>query len=246
MKRAMLVVVMFGLAAPPATAQEPGGAPPDPPPAASSPVGDALVNKFLTCYQEEAEVTPEDQATIKQFSSDMAEGLANVLSKTKVNIKGAAGPKADKVLNPQAIAGYSCKDLASKLEEAMSGGGLDKLLGESPAEPWAVAYTAAISDKVLQCYAVEVNRSATEEEKSKLTQFNGRMAQMVSLMTSTGTCTVEASKQPACFEGIKQLLCTDIATALGADAGQLIKALSAACAGYINCGIEAAIEKELK
>lgn len=246
MRRAAIMFSLICLAMSPASAQEPGDPAPKVPDLESSPVSSALMNKFLTCYQEEAEVTAEDMATIKQFAGDMAEGLANVLSQSKVNIKGVAGPKADKILDPQKIAGYSCKDLASKLEEAMSGGGLDKLLGESPAEPWAVAYTAAISDKVLQCYAVEVKRSASEEEKAKLTQFNGRMAQMVSLMTSTGTCTIEAKKQPACFQGIQQILCVDIATALGADAGQLIKSLSVACSGYINCGIEAAIEKELK
>lgn len=249
MRRSIILAIL--LVAGSAAAQDPGSGQPGASPAGqSSPVNDALMTKFLSCYQEEAEVTAEDKATIKQFAGDLAEGLAKAMEvgskAAKINLKGAAAPKAAQVLDPQAIAGYSCKDLASKLEKALTSGGLDQLLGDSPAEPWAVAYTSAINEKVLECYSVEVKRAATEEEKSKLTQFNGRMAKMVSLLTNTGACSIEQSKQPACFQGIKQILCSDISTALGSDAGQLVKALSGACAGYINCGIEAAIDKELK
>ena len=245
-RRAIIITLSLGLAFSSAGAQEPPASQEPPRPAAS----DALMKKFISCYAEEAEVTAEDRATIEQFAGDLAEGLANVLAAgskgLKLDLKGGAGPKADKVLDPTAIAGYACKDLAAKLEEAMTGGGLDKLLGDSPAEQWAVDYTAQISAKVLECYAVEAKRAATAEETAKLTQFNGRMARMVSLMTGTGACTIDQSKEQTCFQGIKQLVCADVAQALGTDAGQLIKALGPACSSYINCGIEAAIEKELK
>ncbi len=246
MRRPVLIAVLLGLTLSPAVAQEPpvGQEP------ARTAASDALINKFLSCYAEEADVTAEDRATIKQFAGDLAEGLANVLSAGSeaagIDLKGPAGPKAEKVLDPVKIAGYACKDLASKLEEAMTGGGLDKLLGDSPAEQWAKEYTAEISKKVLECYAVEIKRAVSGEEKARLTQFNGRMARMVSLLTSTGACTIEMSKKQNCFQGIQQLVCEDISKALGTDAGQLIKALGPACSSYINCGIEAAIEKELR
>ena len=248
MKKTGIIIVILLLPFSPTLAQEPAGG--ESAGQEISPVSSALINKFLDCYAEEAEVTAEDRAVLKQFAGDLAEGLSASLSggakMAKIDINAKAGSKAEKILDPQAVAGYTCTELASKMEGAMSAGGLDKLLGDGPAEPWAIVYTNALSDKVLQCYSVEVKRAVTTAEKAQLTQFNGRMARMVSLMTSTGACTVDNKQQGKCTEGIMSILCVDLASALTSDPGQLVKALSVACSGFINCGIEEQIQKELR
>ncbi len=125
-----------------------------------------------------------------------------------------------------------CEDLGRQLEA----GGAEGLVPAGEPPTWARLYGAALAGRVRECAAAERGRAAMPAEEHLLGEFATRMAGVLSLLTSRGTCTVDEEALETCLGVVQGLDCQAMARSLQARDEAQLKGMLQPCPGFLRCG----------
>ncbi len=191
-------------------------------PANLSTLGEALGDRFATCYAAEAgALSDADRSVLRYALTPRAASTAAAL--------GASGcdSAANEVACVEALQRVQCDTLARVLAAPPG--------REGAAPSWAAGYAHVLMQRIERCYAAEADGGALDDVRPTLAAFERETASALGALAQREDCHANENFLPACSSALTAMSCDVLGGHLANDPGALLRSLGDACRNMLSC-----------
>jgi hypothetical protein len=195
-------------------------------PASLAALGEALGDRFATCYSAEAgALTDADRSVLRDALTPRATATAEALGAT------GCDSAANEIQCVEALQRAPCDALARVLAEPPG--------RQSAAPSWATGYAHVLMQRIERCYVTEADGGSLDDVRATLAAFERETAGALGSLSQREDCHANENFLPACSTALTAMSCDVLGGHLANDPGALLRSLGDACHQLLSCEGEA-------
>ncbi len=191
-------------------------------PANLSTLGEALGDRFASCYAAESgPLTEADRATLRDALTPRATATAEALGASD------CGSAANEIACVEALRRAPCDALARILSEPPG--------RQGTAPSWATGYAHVLMQRIERCYVAEADGGSLDDVRATLAAFERETAGALGTLSQREDCHANENFLPACSSALMAMSCDVLGGHLANDPGALMRSLGDACHQLLSC-----------